>query len=89
MSWNIDFSSQSLKFLAKNHLTEDEILEKVRLALRKFNGEPVSVDIKKLGGKWSGFYRIRSGKVRMVIEFKFESQSAFVEVIDWRGNAYK
>ncbi|MDO8590585.1 MAG: hypothetical protein Q7R65_01260 [bacterium] len=89
MSWNVDFSSQALKFLAKNHLTEDEILEKIRLALRKFNGEPISVDIKKLGGRWAGFHRIRSGKIRLIVEFKFESQSAFIEVVDWRGNAYK
>lgn len=89
MSWNVDFSSQALKFLAKNRLTEDEMIEKIRLAIRKFDGEPVSIDIKKLGGKWSGFYRIRSGKVRMVVEFKFESQSVFIEVIDWRGNVYK
>lgn len=89
MSWNVDFSSQSLKFLAKNHLTEDEMFEKIRLALRRFNGELVSVDIKKLGGKWKGFHRIRSGKIRMVIEFKFESRSAFIEVVDWRGNVYK
>ena len=32
---------------------------------------------------------IRSGKIRMVVEFTFESQSAFIEVIDWRGNVYK
>ena len=89
MSWNISFSSQAVKFIAKNHLTEDEILEKIKLAIRKFNGEPVSVDIKKLGGKWGGFYRLRSGKIRLIVEFKLESESAFIEVIDWRGNVYK
>ncbi|KKU66550.1 MAG: hypothetical protein UX89_C0022G0018 [Parcubacteria group bacterium GW2011_GWA2_47_16] len=25
----------------------------------------------------------------MVVEFKFESQSVFIDVADWRGNVYK
>ncbi len=89
MSWTVDFSSQALKFLAKNHLTEDDVLEKIGLAVRKFHGELVSVDIKKLGGKWEGFYRIRSGKLRLIVEFKFESERVLIEVIDWRGHVYK
>lgn len=89
MSWRVDFSHQSLKFLAKNHLSEDDALEKISLAVRKFHGEPVSVDIKKLAGKWQGFHRIRSGKLRLIVELKFESARALIEVIDWRGSVYK
>lgn len=48
-----------------------------------------SVDIKKLKGKWKGFYRVRSGRMRIIAEFNFENSIVFIEEIDWRGNAYK
>ena len=48
MSWRIDFSSDSLKFLSQNNLNEELILEKIRLALRRLQGENINVDIKKL-----------------------------------------
>lgn len=51
MKWSVDFSPQSLKFLAKNRIAEIEILEKIRLVLRKFRGESVSVDVRKAKGK--------------------------------------
>lgn len=89
MNWRIDFSADSLKFLNRNNLTEDFIIDKIKLVLRKFNGEDINIDIKKLGGKWEGFYRIRSGKLRIITEFQFEHYRANIEEIDWRGNAYK
>jgi len=45
MNWYIDFSENSLKFLKKNNLKEDLIIEKIKLVLRKFKGE----NIKKMG----------------------------------------
>jgi len=52
MNWKIDFSKDSLKFLEHNNLKEDVVTDKVRIALRKFKGENVNVNIKKLSGKW-------------------------------------
>jgi mRNA interferase RelE/StbE len=89
MSWRIDFSRNSLKFLIRHNLSESSILEEIKLAIRKFKGENINIDIKKLGGKWDGFYRIRSGKLRIIIEFQFEHYRVYIEEIDWRGNAYK
>ena len=89
MKWSVDFSSRSLKFIAGNHISEEEISEKVRLVLCKFSGEAVSVDVRKLKGKWAGFYRIRSGNLRIIAAFYFELKEVFIDVIDWRGNAYK
>ena len=88
MMWTVDFSSRTLKFLDKNRVNE-EVLEKVRLAVKKFQGEAVSVDIRKAKGKWTGFYRIRSGKLRIIAAFDFERKNVFVDVVDWRGNVYK
>ena len=39
-------------------------------------------------GEWEGFYRIRKGKWRVIVEFDFNSSSVFIEDIDWRGNIY-
>ncbi len=89
MTWRVDFSKDSLKFLEQNNLEENFVIDKIKLALRKFKGENVNVDIKKLKGEWKGFYRIRSGKLRIIIEFQFEHCRAYIEKIDWRGGVYK
>lgn len=88
MKWRIDFSRRSLKFLKHNRLTEEVIIGKVKFALRKFRGEDINIDIKKLSGKWEGFYRIRIGKTRIILEFQFEQYRVYIENIDWRGGAY-
>jgi len=89
MNWKIDFSKDSLKFLEQNNLKEDIVIDKIKLVLRKFKGENVNVNIKKLSGKWEGFYRIRSGKLRIILEFQFENYRVYIERIDWRGSVYQ
>lgn len=89
MSWRVDFSASSLKFLKQNDLEEYFIFDKIKLALRKFKGENVNIDIKKLAGEWEGFYRVRAGRLRIIVEFQFEQNRAYIEEIDWRGNVYK
>jgi mRNA interferase RelE/StbE len=89
MKWIVDFSDDSLKFLKKNKIREDYIIEKVELTLKKLKGEDINVDIKKLKGKWEGFYKIRFGRLRIIIEFQFQDNRVYIERIDWRGNVYK
>ena len=43
------------------------IIDKIKLALRKFKGMDVNISIKKLSGEWEGFYRVRFGKLRIII----------------------
>ena len=89
MKWRLDFSKDSLKFLEKNNLQENFIIEKIKLVLRKFKGEDININVKKLRGKWEGFHRIRFGKLRIIAEFRFEDYQVYIEKIDWRGSAYK
>ena len=89
MNWRIDFSPASLKFLKQNNLEENFVIDKIQLTLRKFKGENVNINIKKLSGEWEGFYRIRSGQLRIIVGFQFEQNRAYIEEIDWRGNVYK
>ncbi len=89
MKWQLGFSSQSLKFLERNNIQEELIVNEVVLALKKFQGEESNVDIKKLKGEWDGFYRIRSGRLRIILEFAFDEHTVTIEAVDWRGNLYK
>jgi len=89
MNWRIDFSAASLKFLEQNNFEESFVIDKVKLAIQKFKGENININIKKLSGAWEGFYRIRSGRTRIIVRFQFKSNQAYIEKIDWRGKAYK
>ena len=90
MKWRLDVSREAEKFLDKNETTTiQDIALLVGRAIRYFQREDTNIDIKKLKGEWRGFYRIRSGKLRVTAEFNFEDSVVFVERIDWRGNAYK
>ncbi len=86
--WQIEISRESLKFLQKENVAEEEIFDLARRAVRKFQGEEINVDARKLHGEWRGFYRIRKGKLRIILEFRFEEFSIYIERIDWRGGAY-
>lgn len=89
MKWRIGISRDAEKFLQKNQLSKTEVFELIERAIRYFQGEDINIDIKRLTGKWIGFYRIRRGKIRIITEFNFENSFVFIEQIDWRGNVYK
>jgi len=89
MRWKIDVSRNADKFFTKNNLTVDEVKDLISRAIRYFQGEDINIDIKKLKGEWKGFYRIRSGDIRVIAEFNFESSVVFIEEIDRRGRVYK
>ena len=89
MNWRVVFSPDALKFLERNNLDEWVVVEKISDAIRLFNGERVNINIRKLGGEWEGFYSIRKGKIRIIAEFRFNSFTAHIEKVDWRGNVYK
>ncbi|MEK7203220.1 MAG: type II toxin-antitoxin system RelE/ParE family toxin [Patescibacteria group bacterium] len=89
MTWKINLSKESDKFLAKNKTSKEDIFEIVGKVIKKLQGEDINVDVKKLKGKWLGFYRCRVGGVRIVFEINFDAFSVFIEVIDFRGGAYK
>jgi mRNA interferase RelE/StbE len=88
MNWQIAFHRRALKFLEVNKISQNEIIEIVKKALKKFRGEKINIDIAKLKGEWLGFHRIKIGKMRIIAEFNFDKKKVYIEVIDWRGSAY-
>ena len=89
MNWKLETSRNAEKFLVKNELSIEEVRDLVGRGIRYFQGQNINVDIKKLKGEWKGFFRIRTGRIRIIAEFNFENSIVFIEEIDWRGNAYK
>lgn len=89
MTFRVDFSSQAEKFLDKNRIPREVIFDAIKSCVKKFRGEVVNIDIKKLSGKWEGFHRIRKGKLRIAAFFDFDNLEVLIEVVDWRGGAYK
>ena len=89
MNWQIDFHSRALKFLKVSKIPQNEIVEIVTKALKRFQGEDINIDIAKLKGRWLGFHRIKIGKLRIIAEFNFDKKKVYIEAVDWRGNVYK
>ena len=89
MGWGITASKDAFHFLEKNHIPTEEVADIIKSAIRRFQGENENIDIGKLKGKWLGFYRIRKGRIRIIVSFDFDNSSAFVDKVDWRGNVYK
>ena len=88
MRWHIKFAKRATIFSDKNNISKEQMFGIIILAIRNFQGEVVSIDIRKMKGEWEGFYRIRKGKWRLIAEFDFDSNSVFIEDVDWRGNIY-
>ncbi|MBI3335256.1 MAG: hypothetical protein HY001_02045 [Candidatus Portnoybacteria bacterium] len=89
MSWEVHLTRKAHKFLGTNNIQDKEIFDLVIRATSRFRGEDVNIDLKKLTGEWLGFWRVRKGRMRIIAEFDFDNLSVLIEVIDWRGNAYK
>ena len=89
MDWEIALSRRADKFLEKNHLPDEFVTIPIGKAVRKFFGESVAIDLKRLSGSWAGYYRVRTGKVRIIFTFDAEKRSVLVEAIDYRGDVYK
>ena len=55
MIFNLNFSKQAEKFLKTRNVAKEEIFIIISKAVKKFRGENVNIDIKKLRGEWFGF----------------------------------
>ena len=89
MDWDISFSKQADKFLKTNHLSDDAVYLPVFKAIKKLSGENTSVDLKRMTGNWEGYFRVRTGKKRIIFSIDFLNKKSHVAVFDFRGNAYK
>ncbi len=89
MDWTFDFSRQADKFLTKQRIEDGFVIEILRRALRKLDGEAVAVDLERLHEPWKGFFRVRTQKIRIVFSFDAHAHSVNIAVIDFRDRVYK
>jgi len=89
VSWRIGISRQAEKFLSRNHLPDEFLFSPLSKAVARFSGEAIAIDMVRLSGEWEGFYRIRVGRIRIIFSADMHGHALFVEVIDYRGGAYK
>jgi mRNA interferase RelE/StbE len=88
MRLHVELAKHASTFIKVNHIQKEDIFDVISDAIKNFQGEIVLIDIRKMKGEWEGFYRIRKGKWRIIAEFNFNTNSVFIEDIDWRGNIY-
>lgn len=88
MSWSVEYSKDADKFLSKNQNISDTLVNELKNFVRYLGGETVSIDIRKLFGKWQGYHRIRKGKIRIILSFDKDEKTIFVDTIDFRGSVY-
>jgi mRNA interferase RelE/StbE len=87
--WQIELSRQVDKFAKKENIKDDEILTLVKKVINYSKGLDENIDVKKMKGKWKGYYRIKIGKIRMILRIDFKNKIAFIDKIDFRGDVYR
>lgn len=85
----IDLSKQADKFIEREGITDDEIFSMIQKFINYSKGLNENIDVKKMKWKWKGYYRIRIGKIRMLLRMNFKEQTIFIDRIDYRGSVYK
>lgn len=88
MKWNVEYSKRAKDFIEK-HGIENKIRDSIRNFILRITGSNINIDAKKLKGDWEGYYRIRKGKVRIILKVDNKSKSIFVDAVDFRGSVYK
>jgi len=90
----IKFRKNAVKFLTKadpgDVLRIQEKLSQLLLFVKAQGIIPFTeLDIKKMKGDWEGFYRLRIGKIRLLLIIDATSGDIEVYTIGSRGDVYK
>jgi mRNA-degrading endonuclease RelE of RelBE toxin-antitoxin system len=90
----IKLSKSANKFLNKlDGSTRKNIIEKIGILKTCLETQkiypPEELDIKKLKGELTGFFRIRVGKIRIIFQIRKGTDEIFIYDINFRGNIYE
>ncbi len=88
MKWTVEYSKRAGSFI-EEHGIETKVSNSVRDFILRVSGSTINIDVKKLKGEWAGFYRIRKGKLRIILRPDSETRTVFVDIVDFRGNVYR
>ena len=86
--WKVEIGKQSEKFLDNNSADiRDSVYEKIRNMIEWLeNKNNLIVDLKKLKGDYQGYYRIRTGKIRIIISIDKKNYIIKIQNINFRRN---
>jgi len=88
MKWAIEYSRDADHFIQAEGI-QGAVRNQIEGFLRKLLGHSTNIDVKQLKGEWKGYFRIRKGKLRIILSIDSAGRSIYVERVDFRGNAYK
>ena len=88
MNWALEYSKDSDKFLNKQPHLKENLIEELKKFILKLEGETINIDVKKLSGNWEGYYRIRKGDLRILIQIDVTERKIYIAKIDFRGSVY-
>ncbi len=94
MNLEVQYLKKSDKFFSKNShiLSKEKTKNLVIKSVKKILfGEDINIDVKRLKGNFENYYRIRSGKIRILFELIDEEIKVITIVydVDFRGDVYK
>jgi len=89
MNYRVELSKQAKKALSSDAAKLDSLMALLDKFVSRIEGEDVNVDSKKLGGIWRGYYRLRTGNMRVIIRADFKNRYIYVKKIGTRGDVYK
>lgn len=89
MKFEIELTARAQKFLKKRGRTAEEKIYGSLKKLRDYcGGEKLRLDVKKLKGKYEGFFRLRCGNYRLIFCVRKERNSILIIDIDDRKDIY-
>ncbi|MEM2059349.1 MAG: type II toxin-antitoxin system RelE/ParE family toxin [Archaeoglobaceae archaeon] len=92
MEWKLIYHRNAIKFLKKLEKEKREhILDKLYELLNSMEKGilPIrTMDIKRLKGKWEGFFRLRVGELRIIFRIDVESKKILIYNIHFRERSY-
>ena len=85
--YEIRIHKQVLKYLKKLPPKQKENIKTILKELE--NGPTKGIDVKQMMGEWKGYYRIRTGHIRIIYYIDEEKRIIYVDHIGARGDVYK
>ena len=88
----ITYLKKAYKFLQKTDKISEKIVDElvIKLIKKVVYKKDENIDLKELKGNLKGKYRIRKGKIRIIVTLENDEIiiEAIIEDIDLRGNIY-
>lgn len=89
--WKFEFSRESVKAIEKLDTETVNLIKKRIKDIGSWldNRDASYIDIKKLKGKWEGYYRLRVRNIRIILTINSNDNLIRIHDIGFRSGIYK